>query len=241
MQNSQTDTSRIDTKIVAQDSITVDTGTALTDRQVVTTAPLKTRVRRLFLWEKLFASISMGLGIMMMGVGTVEYPDRSISLRQATVIESIDRQPLPTITTASNLPANRDRNPVDSSTKPDRLQAALATLQEAKTALTLSQADVAQAEINIQTFKKDYDRYQDLYKRGSANSQQLAQARSGYDFAQKQKSYALHGLKQVEQQLAAAKADLNIVRSQSRSSKICSRISASKLRAQIPSRANKDS
>jgi hypothetical protein len=215
MQNSQTNTSKIDNKIVLENS-------ALDDRQVITVAPLQGQVRRLFRWEKLLASISVGLGIMMMGVGTIEYPGQSIALRQSTVRESIDRQPLPAIATTSNPTTNQDPHPAATSAKPDRLQIAKAALQDAKVALALSQADVEQADINIETFQNEYERYQDLYKRGAGNRQKLVQAKSGYDFAKRQKSYALHGLKQVRLQLDAAEADIDTVRA--RSTKICSRL-----------------
>ncbi|AFY94549.1 hypothetical protein [Chamaesiphon minutus] len=229
MRNPRTNIRKIAQNILTKEPTKIGITSPSYERDVVAMAPHKTQpVKRLFLWEKLFASISVGLGIMMMGVGAIEYPGQSTALRQVTLTESIDRQPLQTIATTSDLPAKQNRITTAPGTKPDPIQIAQAALQEAKTALTLSRADVAQADINIQTFKKDYDRDRELYKQGKASSQQLAQAKSEYDFAQQQKRYALHGLKQVEQQVEAAEAALDTVRSQLRSSKICSRRSIRK-------------
>jgi hypothetical protein len=185
-----------------------------------------------------FASISLGLGIMMMGVGAIEYSGQSTALRQATFGASIDRQPAITRTAAPTKTTPTDRSLIVANSgstdrqtagnTPNRVQIAQAALEDAKVALALSQADVEQADINIQTFKTEYDRHQELHKRGDIDRQKLATAKKAYDFAQHQKSYALHGLKQAKIQLAAAEIGVEKARSQSRSSYLCARKSARK-------------
>ena len=229
MQNPITNTAKIDDRIaMARDSTTVSTS-PLDNQDAVKTAPVTAMSR----WQKPLAVISVGVGMTIMAVTTVEYPG------QATFGRSIERQPpqaIPVLarqfssreTATTNLTPPHgsltvatDRNLERK--REARLATAQATVAESKAALALSQADVAQAHINVQTFKNDYDRHQDLFKSGVVNSQKLVQARIAYDFAKRQKSHAIDGLKQVQAQLNAAAANVAKVPARSPASGSCSR------------------
>jgi hypothetical protein len=191
-------------------------------------------------WKKILTAILVGLGTTTVAISTIEQPGKSTAIQPARLGHSIDRQPAitgaaaPTKTTPPDLrviaanSTSTDRQPAAASTAPDRVKIAQAALEEAQVALALSQADVEQADINIQTFKTEYDRHQELHRRGAIDRQKLARAKKAYDFAHHQKSYAIHGLKQVKLQLAAAEIGVDKARSQSRSSDVCTRISARK-------------
>jgi hypothetical protein len=160
-------------------------------------------------WQKPLIAIGIGLGMTALVVSTLEYPSQSTAMRPPT--------------SRSSTLANSAANEQAASTTQDRPDLAQTAVKEAKLAIALSQADVAQADINIQTFKHDYDRYQDLSKRGLIERQKLVRAKHIYHFAQRQKSYALHGLKIARAQLAAAEIDAAKV-----TTVPCSRLSANK-------------
>ncbi len=196
------------------------------------------QVHQMSRWKKPLMSISVRLAITTVAVSTIEYPSHSTAIHPATLGSKIDRLQPSEIATSVSKPK---LTPVDrpfpvatmvaihsgdreaASTAVDRRDAAKAAVKDAKLALALSQADVAQARINTQTFKQDYDRYQDLSKRGLVNPQQLARAKHIYNFAKLQNSYALHGLKIVQSQLAAAEVD-----AANGTSDLCPQLSASK-------------
>jgi hypothetical protein len=229
MQNPITNTAKIDARIVTDRDLTTVSTSLLDNRDPVKTVPVAAMSR----WQKSLAVISVGVGMTMMAVTTVEYPG------QATFRRSLDRQPPQAIPVLARQFSSRETAPtnvtpldrslaVATGSNPERdREARIATAQaavaESKVALALSQADVAQAHINVQTFKNDYDRHQDLFKSGAVNSQKLVRARIAYDFAKRQKSHAVDGLKQVQVQLNAAAANVAKVQAQSRASGSCSR------------------
>jgi hypothetical protein len=163
---------------------------AITPQRVTTVSP----VRRICSTQSLVAILG-GLGIMTMAVGVFEYPGQSTT--------SASDRPMPAAVTkvaTNNTPTDRtgDRQARVA------IAAAQAAVNEAKRAIALSEADVAQADINIQTFQTKYERYRELHKRGAVNSRQLAQARVAHDFGKQQKQIALEGLKHARGQLTEA-------------------------------------
>jgi hypothetical protein len=202
MQNVPTPPRQIDETLKPQqDSTNVETITAkpVAARMLSTTRLL---MRRICSKNSLFGVVG-GLGLTLMAVGLFEYPGQSTT--------STSDKPLP-----ASAPGVAAGDAPNSSTcdRQDRvaLAAAQAAVSEVRRAIALSQADVAQADINIQTFKAKYDRDLELYRSGAVNSQQLAQSRVAHDFGKQQKQIALEGLKHAQGQLTEA---VNLVKMRS--------------------------
>lgn len=151
---------------------------------------------------KSLVGMAGGLGLALMAVGLFEYPGQSTT-------SSNELQPA-----AATGAATGDAPNSSTCNRQARvaLTAANVAVNEAKRAIALSQADVAQADINIQTFKAKYDRDLELHKSGAVNDRQLAQSRVAHDFGKQQKQIALEGLKHAEAQLAEA---VNLVKMRS--------------------------
>jgi hypothetical protein len=79
------------------------------------------------------------------------------------------------------------------------------SIEEAEIAVALSQAQLIQANINLQEFHYDYKRYSALALRGKVTKQQLVTATSAFNLAQLQKSSAIKGLQDSKAQLNSAR------------------------------------
>jgi hypothetical protein len=79
------------------------------------------------------------------------------------------------------------------------------SIEEAEIALALSQAQLIQANINLQGFHYDYKRYSALALRDKVTQQQLVAFASAFNLAQLQKSSAIKGLQDSKTQLNSAR------------------------------------
>jgi hypothetical protein len=147
-------------------------------------------VRQIFVPKSLVVTLG-GLGLGLMVVGLFDYPGQSTT--------SDSDKPLPASVTEVATNNDAPNHNCDRQARA-AMAAANAAVSEAKRAIILSQADVAQADINIQTFKAKYDRELELHRQGAVNSQ-LSQARVAYDFGKQQKQIAIEGLKHAQGQL----------------------------------------
>ena len=191
MQNVPTPPRKIHETLAPQQDLT-SVGTTTPKRMVTKMPSLDRLVTRQICFTKSLVGIVGGLGLTLMAVGLFEYPGQSTT--------STSDKPL-----AASVTGVATGDAPNSSTCDRQARAAMAAAQsavsEAKRAIALSQADVAQADINIQTFKAKYERDLELHRNGTVNSQQLAQSRSAHDFGKQQKQIALEGLKHAQGQL----------------------------------------
>jgi hypothetical protein len=222
MDNSIANSSKVDKKIgTERDLITHRDAAPSAERDATTTAPVTRSISRR---TKLLAALGVGAGAITIAVSLLDYPDPAPApkpsqrfQKQRVLVASMSRANETLADRAVRSPTidrQLDLVRADATTAPSKMVKAKAAVKEAKTALSLSQAHVEQAQINLQTFKKNYERHQDLHKRNAVNFQQLEQSQVAYNFATTQKSHALHGLKQAQTQLTAAEVSLDRVRSQ---------------------------
>ncbi len=163
----------------------------------------ETLTRRIFATKSLVATLG-GLGLGLMAVGLFENPGQSTT--------SARDRPLPALVIEVATDNDAPNSPDCDRQARAAMAAANVAVSEAKKAIALSQADVAQADINIQTFKAKYERDLKLHRQGAVNSRRLSQARVAHDFGKQQKQIALEGLKHAEAQLAEA---VNLVKMRS--------------------------
>jgi hypothetical protein len=228
MDNSITNANKVDRNSTTErNSTTRGEATPSVDRSDATTiAPVTKHSVRSSRRKKLFAALGIGVGAIAIAVSTWQYPDEPAPApkpskrfqQQRVVLVSTSQSANLTLADRSIGSPTSDRQPdlepAEAPSAPTKILRAIAAVKEAKTALTLSQSHVAQTEINLQTFKNNYERHQDLHRRNAINRQQLEQSQVAYNFATTQKSQALHGLKQAQTQLTAAEVKLDRVRSQ---------------------------
>jgi hypothetical protein len=93
--------------------------------------------------------------------------------------------------------------------QPVRLNAAQITLKQAKVAVSLSQAQLAQARINLTEFTAQHNKTKILSAQGKVSRQQADLALASYKLAQLQHSAASIGLEETTAQLIAAKAEVS--------------------------------
>ncbi|WP_373542763.1 hypothetical protein [Chamaesiphon sp.] len=93
--------------------------------------------------------------------------------------------------------------------RPAPLQSAQIDRQEAQVAVSLSQAQLAQARINLIEFQAKYDSAKILAQQGQVSRQQLDTAKAAYNLAQVQHRAALIGVQDSTAQLVAAKAEVS--------------------------------
>jgi hypothetical protein len=233
MQHGPNNTSEIDEKIIKdRDLIVASLRSRSANREPANAAPVGRSTDRATGWKQSIAGISIGLGMTMLATIAIDYPRQSIAFpvtfkpspakyaaRQVAALTTPNRA-LIAVSTGSD----RHR---EAATAPDRLEQAQTAVKEAKIAIALSQADVTQAELNLQTFKTDYDRDRDLYRSGTIDRQKLARTSKIYDFAKAQKGRARDGLQQAQAQLIDA--ELGVDRLRVRSQSICLRSPGSAL------------
>jgi multidrug resistance efflux pump len=201
MYNSPPDPHKINQKIVAQQKV-----------KTIGTSPPAARSR----WKKSLGKIGVGLSISTLLVSIYEYPGygiwgSSIERQQwpaLTATRFSDKEPTsPHVQMADLALLQAPNEQADRDSTGDRVTIKT-NLQEAQAAVRLAKIDVEQAQINLETFKNNYNRYHQLVKRGGAGvekyRQKLAEAQVAADFAIEQKSYALHGLKHAQAQLTVA-------------------------------------
>ena len=95
------------------------------------------------------------------------------------------------------------------SEQPVRLNAAQITLKQAKVAVSLSQAQLAQARINLTEFTAKHNSAKILSAQGKVSRQQADLALASYKLGQLQHSAASIGLQETTAQLIAAKAEVS--------------------------------
>ncbi|AFY92698.1 hypothetical protein [Chamaesiphon minutus] len=92
--------------------------------------------------------------------------------------------------------------------QPVRLNSARIALKDAQVAVSLSQAQLAQARINLSEFKAKHDKAKILSAQGKVSRKQADLALASYKLAQLQHSSAAIGLRDSHTQLIAAKAEV---------------------------------
>jgi hypothetical protein len=93
--------------------------------------------------------------------------------------------------------------------QPARLNSAQIALKEAQVAVSLSQAQLAQARINLREFQAKHDTAKILSAQGKVNRQAATTAKAAYNLAQLQHRSAAIGLQGSQAQLIAAKAQVS--------------------------------
>jgi hypothetical protein len=93
--------------------------------------------------------------------------------------------------------------------QPVRPNSTQITLKEAQVAVDLSQAQLAQARINLAKFQAKHDNAKILAAQGKVSRQAAATAKAAYKLAQLQHSSAAIGLQASQAQLIAAKAEVS--------------------------------
>ncbi len=92
--------------------------------------------------------------------------------------------------------------------RPVRLDSARIALREARVAVTLSQAQLAQARMNLIEFQAKHNQAKILSAQGKISRQQADTAKAAYELAKLQHSSATIGLQESMTQLVAAKAEV---------------------------------
>jgi hypothetical protein len=203
MRNVPTPPRQIDETLAPQPETNVGTTTPAQQQADARMPSIDRLLRHRICSAKSLIKIVGGLGLTLMAVELFEYLGQSPA--------TASNKPIPASVTAV---ATEDTPTSGTCNRQAReaITAVRATVSDARKAIELSQADVAQADINIQTFKAKYDRELERYRRGAGNSQQLARARVAYDFGKQQKQIALEGLRHAQVQLTEA---VNLVKTRS--------------------------
>ncbi len=152
---------------------------------------------------------SAGVGIVGLVVaGCIYLPSNSQSVNRP-----IDLPLVPPIVSSDPTPEPADLSTtvgVDLTEKqPVRLNAAQITLKQAEVAVSLSQAQLAQARINLAEFTANHNKTKILSAQGKVSRQQAELALASYKLAQLQHSSASIGLQDTTAQLIAAKAEVS--------------------------------
>ncbi len=180
MQGFPNNKSKIDEKIVKERGlIAVSSPSPSANRELTNAAPAAPPIDRVSDWKQ---SLQQSIALQATFIprpGTLASPP--------IVAVTAPNRSLIALSTGSY----RNR---EAATAPDRLEQAKTALKEAKIALALSQADLTQAELNLQTFKTDYERDRDLHRSGAIDRQKLARTNKIYNFAKMRKGDALYGL-----------------------------------------------
>jgi hypothetical protein len=128
-------------------------------------------------------------------------PRLSIDLPIVTPVVSVDPTSERAVSTTTGVDAREKQ------TAP--LQSARANLKEAQVAVSLSQAQLAQARINLSEFQAQHDTTKILSQQGKVSRQAAATAQAAYKLAQLQHRSASIGLQESQAQLVAAKAEVS--------------------------------
>jgi hypothetical protein len=163
--------------------------------------------------SKIPVSILAGLGSSLLAIGISE-SDLVRSSRSPQVVDRSIELPLVTPIVSSELTSDRsDRNitarVAAKKQQPSPLQSAHVNLKEAKVAVKLSQAQLAQARINLIEFRAKHNRTKILSAQGKVSRQQADTAKAAYELAQLQHKSASIGLQESQVQLVAAKAEVS--------------------------------
>jgi hypothetical protein len=143
-----------------------------------------------------------GFGIVGLVVAGLIYLPTSNSQQ---VGRKIDLPILPPIVSSDPTSKQADLN----QNQPVRLNAAQITLKQAKVAVSLSQAQLAQARINLIEFTAEHNKTKILSAQGKVDRKQADLALASYKLAQLQHSSAAIGLQETTAQLIAAKAEVS--------------------------------
>jgi hypothetical protein len=93
--------------------------------------------------------------------------------------------------------------------QPIRLNSAQIALEDAKVAVSLSQAQLAQARMNLTEFQAKHDSAKILSAQGKVSRQEADTAKAAYNLAQLQHNAASIGLQESTAQIIAAKAEVS--------------------------------
>jgi hypothetical protein len=165
--------------------------------------------------QKILVAILAGLGVGLIAVSISGSSDaQSNCVRQANraillplvapIVSSDPTSDRGDLSTTAGVAVKNDRLV--------RLNSAQVTLKEAQVAVSLSQAQLTQARINLSEFQTKYNSAKILSEQGKISRQQLSTAKSAYDLGQAQQSSALIGVEECTTQLVAAKAEVRRLR-----------------------------
>jgi hypothetical protein len=165
------------------------------------------------LQPKIPVSILAGLGA---GLLVVSFSDSCAvqSTRVPPVADRVMVLPLvaPTIvsseSTSSRAELSTNAGAEVDDNQPVRINSAEIALKEAKVAVALSQAQLAQARINLIEFQAKHNNAKSLSEQGRVSRQHLDTAKAAYELAKLQHSSASIGLQESRTQLVAAKTEV---------------------------------
>jgi hypothetical protein len=170
--------------------------------------------------QKILVSILAGLGASLILVNTSGSCDaQSNCIPQANL--PIGQSPrlandLPTVTpiaigdpASERVDLNTTAGVATTQQQPVRLNSAQIALKEAQVAVSLSQAQLAQARINLSEFQAKHDSAKILSAQGKVSRKQADLAVAAYKLSQLQHSSASIGLQDSQTQLIAAKAEVS--------------------------------
>jgi hypothetical protein len=163
--------------------------------------------------SKLPVSILAGLGSSLLVVSISE-SDLARSSRSPQVVDRSIELPLVAPIVSSDLTSDRSDRTTTAKVsakkqQPSPLQSAHITLKEAKVAVQLSQAQLAQARINLIEFRAKHNSTKLLSAQGKVSRQHADTAKAAYELAQLQHKSASIGLQESQAQLIAAKAEVS--------------------------------
>jgi hypothetical protein len=134
------------------------------------------------------------VGLMHLSTANSQSVDRAIELPRVPPIVSSE---------IASAPADVQQAP------PARLNSARIALEDAKVAVSLSQAQLAQARMNLREFQAKHDKAKILAAQGKVTRKQADLAVTAYKLAQLQHTSASIGLRESQAQLIAAKAEVS--------------------------------
>jgi hypothetical protein len=158
------------------------------------------------LWAGLGTALLVAIGMVDLGIyrstRSLQVADLAIDLPLVTPIVSRDStSDRGDLSTTAGVTANKQQ--------PIPLQSAHINLKEAKVAVTLSQARLAQARTNLIEFQAKHDNAKILSEQGKVSRHHADTAKAAYKLAQSQHSSASIGLQTSQAQLIAAQAEVN--------------------------------
>lgn len=151
-------------------------------------------------------------GVGIVGLVVAGFIQSSTSTSQQAADRAID---LPTVTPIASSDLASEQ--VDIQKRPSEQNSTQVALEEARVAVELSQAQLAQARINLREFQAKHDTAKILSAQGKVSRERAAAAKAAYNLAQLQHRSASIGLQDSQAQLIAAKAKVSRLECQAHS------------------------
>jgi hypothetical protein len=151
--------------------------------------------------------ILVGLGIFVTSIFSFDDV-------RSTTTDLIVAPAAPNVWSELTLATRNIITPVEVKDRKSAIEAERLTIENARVAVALSQAQLLQSQTNLIEFQSEYDLFKTLFEKGTVSRQQLDAAKAAYELAQVQKSHALIGVRESSTQLVAAKGEVAKTRAQ---------------------------